>query len=328
MQSLPAETREFLAGGIRAEMEQFDEIEKDSAFIDPGKRNESVSNQFIQDLYRFYKIFPGKSGFEDVFSWKFDFHNTIALGGILRDDPKILRKIAEHFFSGNYYDEALEIYNTLLFVDENGEIYQKIAYCHQQNGDFKKALNAYLKAELYGLNPVWNQKKIALCYRNLKKPAKALEYYLLAEKSDPENLNTLLSVGHCHLELKEFDKALKYYFKVEYLSPENKKVWRPIAWCSFLAGKIEQSLKYYERILKEGAEKHDFINMGHVQWKLENRKQAIDYYKNSVQMKNGFSEAEFFDVFNEDKPYLVENGIDPEEIPIMLDLIRYSVSSE
>src|SRR5690606_14872142 len=174
---------------------------------------------------------------------RFDFHNKQALGEILKEDRKVLRNIAEYYFAKNYFDEAAELFGLLLEQEKSGEMYQKLAYCHQKSGDFEKALDGYLKAELYDINRLWNLKKIALCYRNLKQPGKALEYYREAEIIDSEDLNNQLNIGHSLLELDEYDEALKCYFKVEYLSPVNKNVCCIYAWCSFLTCKKEQSEK-------------------------------------------------------------------------------------
>ncbi len=165
-------------------------------------------------------------------------------------------------------------------------------------------------------------KKIALCYRNLKEPAKALDYYRQAEKLDPENLSIHLSIGNCYLELKKYNEALKYYFKVEYLAPGNIKVRRPIGWCSFLTKKIEQAEKYYLKVMDDSPNKYDLMNMGHVQWGLGNRKIALDYYKQSIGL-NGFNEEEFVAVFEEDLHHLLKQGIDKNDVPIMLDQLRY-----
>jgi len=322
IQNLPKENREFMTQGINAEMDQLKELEEDEELTQPGRKAEFISNQYIQDLYRFYKLFPRKNDFEDIFNWRFDFHNKIALGDILREDVKVLRNIAEYYFAKNHFEEAAEVFGYLLELEKNGELYQKIAYCYQNLGDFEKALNGYLKAELYDINRLWNLKKIALCYRNLKQPDKALEYYQAAEKVDSESLNTQLNIGHCQLELDEYDEALKCYFKVEYLAPGNKKVWRPIAWCSFLTGKKEQAEKYFLQLIDDAPNKHDFMNMGHVQWSLGNRKEALDYYRKSIS-KDGFSEAEFLNVFEEDLPHLLSQSIESEDVPIMLDQLRY-----
>lgn len=322
IQSLPNENREFMTQGIKAEMDQLKELEHDEELTQPGRMAEFISNQYIQDLYRFYKLFPRRGDFEDIFNWRFDFHNKIALGDILKEDPKVLKNIAEYYFAKNHFQQASEIFEHLLEQKKTGELYQKVAFCYQKTGDFEKALEGYLKADLYDINKLWNLKKIALCYRNLKQPAKALEYYQAAEKMDPESLNNLLNIGHCFLELDEFDEALKCYFKVEYLAPGNRKVWRPIAWCSFLTGKKEQAEKYFLKLVEDDPNKHDFMNMGHVQWSLGSRKEALDYYQKSIS-KDGFSEAEFLEVFEEDLFHLLDQGVDKDDVPIMLDQLRY-----
>ncbi|MDD2382212.1 MAG: tetratricopeptide repeat protein, partial [Mariniphaga sp.] len=114
----------------------------------------------------------------------------------------------------------------------------------------------------------------------------------------------------------------KCYFKVEYLAPGNKKVWRPIAWCSFLTGKREQAEKYFLKLIDDEPNKHDYMNMGHVQWCMGNRKNALEYYRKSIS-KDGFSESDFQQVFQEDLPYLIDQGIESDDVPIMLDQLRY-----
>ncbi len=324
IENLPKENRDFLAQGMNAEISQLVEIQKDEQITDPLKFKGIVSNQYIQDLYRFYKLHPRKHDFEDIFTWRFDFHNLSSIGLLLKEDESLLRNIAEYYFRKNYFTEAVEIFNYLLTGEKDAELFQKVGFCYQKSGDYKKALETYRKAEFFDSNKLWLFNKIALCYRNLKKPQKALEYYLEVEKLDPENLNTELNIGHCYLELGEFEAALKYYFKVEYLAPDNKKVWRPLGWCSFVTGKKEQAKKYFQRIINDEAGKHDLMNMGHVQWCLGNRKAALDFYKRSI-APVFFSEKEFFEVFGEDAHHLLEQGVDKDDVPIMLDQLRYFV---
>lgn len=324
LQNLPKENREFMAQGMNAEMNQFNEIQKDEEITNPGRKAEFVSNQYIQDLYRFYKLHPRKNDFEDIFKWRFDFHNKVTFENILKEDSKLLRNIGEYYFNKNYFEEAAEIFEILLAIEKDGELYQKAGFCYQKSGDYEKALDAYQKADLFGLNKLWNFSKIALCYRNLKQPQKALEYYLEIEKINEQDLNNELNIGHCYLELEQFEEALKCYFKVEYLAPGNKKVWRPLGWCSFVTGKKEQAAKYFQQLVDDEPGKHDFMNMGHVQWSLGNRKAALEFYKKSISVNN-FTEKEFFEVFNEDLHHLINQGVEKEDVPIMLDQLRYFV---
>jgi len=324
LRNLPAENREFMAEGMKAEMDQFTELQDDEELTDPGKKAGFISNQFIQDLYRFYRLHPRKRDFEDIFSWRFDFHNKQILGEILKEEDVVLRNIAEFYFTKAYYREAAEVFTYLLEIEKSGELYQKLGYCYQKMNDYEQALETYKKAELFDLNRKWNLNKIALCYRNLKQPERALEYYREVEKLDEDNLNTQLNIGHCLLEIGQYEEALKCYFKVEYLEPGNKKVWRPIGWCSFVVGKKEQAEKYFAKLIDSEPNKHDLMNMGHVQWSQGKRKVALDYYKKAIAQAD-FTESEFFDVFEEDLNYLLAQGVNKEDVPIMLDQLRYFV---
>jgi tetratricopeptide (TPR) repeat protein len=322
MQNITSDFKKMMSEGLKAEFDQAEELEKDQSFLDQSKKAETVSGQYIRDLYRFFKLYPQREGFEDIFTWRFDFHTKYAFAGLLSEDFKIQRNIAEFYFAKNYFTEAADIYEILLAENDDAEMLQKLAFCYQKQGNYKKALSYYLRADLYDQNKIWNLKKIALCYRNLKKPAKALEYYQQAVILEPDNLSLHISIGQCHMELQQYEEALKSYYKVEYLAPGNNKTWRPLGWCCLLAGKLDQAEKYYNQLISETPDKYDLMNMGHVQWCLGNRKAALDYYTESINSPDN-SEKDFMDAFNEDLPHLLNQGVDPDDVPIMLDQLRY-----
>jgi tetratricopeptide (TPR) repeat protein len=320
--NIPPNYKKMVSDSLKAESEQIEENAKDESFLTHSKKAEIVISQYVRDLYRFFKIHPQRDGFEDIFAWSFDFHNKFAFSKLFSEDLNIQRSIAEFNFAKNYFREAADIYELLLKDNEEAEMIQKLAYCYHKMGDYKKALGFYLKADLFNQNRNWNLKKIALCYRNLKKPAKALEYYQQAVMLEPDNLSLHASIGQCQMELNQIDAALKSYYKVEYLSPGNKKIWRPIGWCSFLAGKIEQAEVYYKKLIDDNPNKYDWLNMGHVQWCLGNRKEALNCYKKSINDQES-SENDFMEAFNEDLHHLIKQGVNQDDVPIMLDQLRY-----
>lgn len=324
MQTIPAEYKKMMFDSLSAEFDQLIESEDEDDLIANNKREEAVSGQYIRDLYRFFKLHPQREGFEDIFSWAFDFHNKNVFRDLLGEESQLLRNIAEFYFAKNYYQDAARIYEMLLLEFEEVELIQKLAYCYQKMDRFELALSFYLKADLFDKNRIWNHKKIALCYRHLKKPDLALEYYLHAIALEPENLGIHISIGHCRMELKQYDEALKSYFKVEYLSPGNKKIWRPIGWCSLLVGKKQQSEQYFRKLVEDSPNKFDLMNMGHVQWCMGKRKIALDYYMQSINNAE-MSEKEFMEAFMEDVEHLLRQGVDADDVPIMLDQLRYSL---
>ncbi|MBA7591941.1 hypothetical protein ES708_34112 [subsurface metagenome] len=186
------------------------------------------------------------------------------------------------------------------------------------------ALEYYKQAELFEKNRLWVMKKMGLCYRKLGDNQKALEYYKEAEKINPEDLYIQALIGRCYLDLKDFETALKYYFKVEYLDPSKKNVLRPIAWCYFMTNKLDESKKYYTKLFKHEANKYDYINFGHVEWCLGKKKDAIKLYAKSIREKDNNLKL-FLEAFHDDEPILIQKGIDPDEIPIMLDYLQYQM---
>ncbi|TLX74951.1 tetratricopeptide repeat protein [Labilibacter sediminis] len=319
---MPQFQKDMMGNMFEQQLEQMGELEKDEEMLNSEKQNSIISNRYIQDLYRFYKLHPQHIQFEDIFAWRMDFYNKWFFKDIITDYSQ-LRQIGEFFFKKEYYQEAAEAFLMIESEEPNQvEIIQKIGYCFQQTKAYSKALNQYLKADILKPDQAWTTKKIALMYKLLKQTDKALEYYHIAERIQPENLHTQASIGNCLLDLKEYSEALKFFFKVEYLDQSNTNVWRPIAWCSLVTGNFDQAEKYYHKLLISSTNTHDFINLGHVYWCKNNRKEALKFYQKATkQLKNTYSE--FFDTFTEDLPLLIKNGIDQDDVPIMLDQLKY-----
>jgi tetratricopeptide (TPR) repeat protein len=321
---MPDMQKSMMMEMFNAEIESLNELRQEDELLDQSAVEVSIISQYIHDLYRFYKLHPLKNEFIDVFGMPFDFFE-LGLFDLVIGDQEILSNIAEFLFSKNYFDLALSAFLKLNERGDNSlEVFEKTAYCYQQLKQYDQALEFYKKAELYDSNQAWNLKKIALCYRYIGNFEHSLNYYLQAEKLEPDNLYIQTYIGHSYLDLKQFDKALDYYYKVEFMADENKKVLRPIAWCSFVLGKLENAKKYYEQLLKDEANKYDFMNLGHVEWCLGNPKAAIKNYKLSLTEGKNNIKA-FLAGFDDDRQYLEKYGVDPAEIPLVLDYLKYQV---
>lgn len=321
MLQLPESARTAMMGqfdGQAAEMLRQNREE----LLEKHSKVEQIAGRYIQDLYRFYKLFPSHLDFDDIFAYTLDFHNLSEVRPFISDVVS-LTAIAEYYLRKNYFLDALNIFEELIQQDnENDILYQKAGYCRQMNGDLEGALKDYLHADLLNPNSKWIIRRIAVCYKTLKQPDKALEYYHRYEVLNPDNLSVQISIGHCHLELKNYNEALKYYYKVDYLDTTSHKAWRPIAWCSFLTGKYDQARKYYKKILEAQPNTQDFLNAGHTEWVLQNNKAALAYYKQAVE-KEGGDWFKFYKQFEQDIADLKNAGIEEEEIPLMLDQLRY-----
>lgn len=321
MMQLPEEHRRIMINQFDSQASELIQQTKEELISKRGKL-ETITGQYIQDLYRFYKLYPSHLDFDDIFTFALDFHNLPILQPYISDQES-LSSIAEYYLRKNYFADALVIYDHLTKSEGNSDIlFQKIGYCKQMTGDLKGALEAYLRADLLNSESKWVIRRIAGCYRTLKQPEEALKYYHRYEALSPNNLSVQISIGHCHLELKDYNEALKYYFKVDYLDNKSTKAWRPIAWCSFLTGKYDQARNYYKKILANQPNTQDLLNAGHTEWVLQNIKGALSYYRQAVLMEErDFSR--FQEQFNQDVPDLLVAGIEETEVPLMLDQLRY-----
>jgi tetratricopeptide (TPR) repeat protein len=312
--------RTLMVGQVGSQAEEFLKQTKDDL---PGNTDSLIANQYIQDLYRFYKVYPAHMDFDDIFTFPLDFHNLEILKPYLSDE-ETLTIIAEYYLRKNYFRDALVIYHRLAEGQhDNPILFQKTGYCHQMLGELEQALDDYLHADLIQQDK-WTIRRIAFCYKALKQPEEALSYFNKYNQLEPDNLTILNSIGHCLLELKQYNDALKYFFKVDYLDSENHKAWRPIAWCSFLIGKYDQARNYYKKILTDQPTAQDFLNAGHTEWALQNINGALTLYKQAVHKESG-NMNRFMEMFYEDMDDLLVAGIEEEEFPLMLDQLSYSL---
>lgn len=320
LMQMPVEQRRMLVNQFT--MEGQDQIEAEEELLRNNKKGDTIAKQYIQDLYRFFKLNPHRSDFFDLFTLPMHFHRLPLLKPLL-SDKESLRVIAEFFFRKEFYADALDVFEQISATEtDNSELYQKIGYCNQMMLNDENALKAYLKADVIFPDSAWTVRRIAQCYRHLKQPELALEYYQRYNRLKPDNMSVILNIGHCYLEQKNYSEALRYYFKADYLDPNNPKAWRPIAWCSFLVGKYEQADRYYQKAIADEPMTQDLLNMGHVAWALKNTSRALDYYLQAIE-KSGAGWSNFEYAFMDDEAELLAVGLSKTELKMMLDQIQY-----
>ncbi|NDV67447.1 lipopolysaccharide assembly protein LapB [Dysgonomonas sp. 25] len=319
---IPQAQREIMLHRMGAESEEMKQMQREALEMNKKATEETVSNQYIQDLYRFFKLNPYRGNFFDIFKLRLNFYDKKTIAPLISDAESI-RQIALYCFDKDNFKEALDIFEILIKRGEdNGDVWQKIGYCKQMLDDLDGALEAYLQADLITPSNSWILRRIAHIYRSKKEYTRAIEYYLKALAITPENMSLEMAIGHCYLELKDYEKALNSYFKVEFSeSKESPKALRPIAWTAFLSGKFELAQKYYAQISGKNPTVHDFLNAGHVELCQGNLSKAIEYYKRSAQMSENYDS--FVELFEADKEILVVLGQDKLIFAYLLDQIQY-----
>jgi tetratricopeptide (TPR) repeat protein len=319
---LPEEQKKMLSTAFLMELEGMQEMIADEKLTSSDFTTRTVFIQYIQDLYRFFKISPFKNEFEDVFGGKLDLYRSDFFSEIIEDDSTI-RNIAEYLFEKNHFEEALDIFRMLLEAQpENRELLEKAGYSLQKLGNFREAVATYQMIGLSGEMNLWTLKNMGICYRKFSDYKSALEVYEKAASLQPEDQTTESLIGFCHLKLGAYETALKHYFKIEYMNPGNQHILRPIAWCYFALGELKKSNKYFARVFEAKPGYYDYINYGHVQWALGKKRDAVELYLQSLRDLN-FEMEDFQKTMEDDRSILIQNGIIEKDIPLMLDYLHY-----
>ena len=321
---MPEMQRNALKHSFKMETEQLEEMARDEAMLTPDLAAKNISKQYIQDLFRFFRLYPQHDDFQNIFSDALTMHKSF-LFNILAADSDLKISVAEYYFSKNHYNEALELYNEIVVENEpSAAIYQKIGYSFQQLSRVDKALEAYLKADIIQPDDLWTLRKIALCYKLSGNHAKALEYYQHIDFLKPGQEKVLLQSAKCLIQLKKFKDALNIYFQLDANENSNIKVWRGISWCAFVSHNMAQADYYAQKTLKNDPNEHDFFNAAHIAWCMKKHRIAIDLYIKYIKIKN-INFDEFKQAINNDKEYLLMNGIDKDEFNLMMDEIIYNI---
>ena len=322
--AIPDQQRTMIVTNFEAEFAQMKEMASEEQLLDQSLVNNSIFIQYIQDLYRFYKLFPSRGEFDDLFQQKIrlagmTFYNTFF------NRPGFLEKIASFHFDKENFTDAIEAYEDLISIDgPGGEYFERTGYCYQKSGRFGQAIDAYKKAELFDGDRIWLLKKLGWCYLKIKDYHNALIYFQEASKLQPDDLSLKLQVGQCFLNLKDYENALHQFSNARFFGPDNLKILRPVAYCQFVLGKPELAHETYGQILSltSNPSAYDLMNAAHVQLCLDQRNEAMNLYRQCF-LRTTPSRGELIDAFDQDIPYLIKNGIEAGQIPLIMNYLLF-----
>lgn len=286
-----------------------------------SERPETVRTQYLQDLYRFFKLNTRKHEFRDLFNEDILLYNVSALRSEI-SDSSALYALADFHFQKQHWEKATGLYRQIALSAEperKAEICQKLGYSLQKQKHYNEAITSYLEADLIVPNNLWTNRQLAICYRMDHQFKQALEYYHKVEEVEPENHKILFYMGNCLAELGSYEEALNYFFKLDFLENDCVKAWRAIGWCSFMTSKLEQAMKYYEKVIEQKALPIDYLNAGHIAWTLGNLDKVITLYSKAVELYG--SKDQFLEVFRKDEEIILSKGVAQADVPLILDLI-------
>ncbi len=317
---IPKEQRDALMQQMTGMGDPAEQLPGTLTELPAEKRAEIESNQYIQDLYRFFKVSGFRHEFNDPFTMSLNLLQSEALAPLIDSSEATLRTF-RYLVEKEYYGEAFKA-GRLFEKGGQGDaqFFQEMGFCAQKDCDYDTAIDYYTKADIVRPDTLWTLRHIAQCYRLQGESEKALSYYLMAEELAPENISLLMQTGESHAALKQYDEAFARFYKAEYLKPGSRHAMRAIAWCSFITGKDSQACGYYQRLLElPHPSFEDYLNAAHVEWVGHNNAKAVEYYCKAKEICGSASKVA--EHIMNDKETLLGRGVSNTELQLLIDLI-------
>ena len=320
--ALPDSQRSMMSAQLEEQNAALNEAQQ-GELPDNRKRRVSIINAFVQDLYRFFKLFSRRREFIPVMDNPgLDMTDCLPLAQVTRE-AHVLELLGALYFKNAFYDDAIRCFTRLEGMDNvtDDHIYQKIGFAYQNAGKPREALSYFKRHELLQEEDEWNMRHIAACYRQLGEYNMALDYYRRAEAMNPDNVSLALTIGHVLLENGSTSEALQQYYKADLMNGAKHRAWRPIAWCSFLLNDYERALDYYDRIAQDDTPSaQDLLNRGHVLLCQGNTQEAIQTYRESLRLMDG-NRQKFRQAFKGDAVELRLHGVSTVDQSLIPDAV-------
>ena len=315
--SMPNLPLDAMNSGLTAQNKMNEESEGTNS---EKKKRQTESRHFIQDLYRFCKLWRNNYYDKiDIFSQGIALWQSTIIRNMIQDSGK-LKQLADYLFAKGHVNDAMFSYMDI--IDDNPddyEAFQKIGYVHVLNKDYDKALDSLKKADILSPGDTWTLKNIALCYKKKNRYDLAYEYLKEAEQINPDDLNICTQIGQALITEGIYDEALRYMFKVEYMTKGKTSAQRAIAWCYFMMDRYDKAIEMYNKILdKNDAIAEDWMNTGHVYLVNNDIKSAISFYKKAIELQD--KKTSFYEIFSSDIKTLKNKGVDEVLLNMIPDM--------
>lgn len=293
-----------------------------------------IRRQYLQNLYRFFRLFPYRS----------EFSNPFAADGTSEQMPKVLFAASPLLKNSDFETSFVEIASFLIKrgkIQEAYSVLQNISQPRQDLnyyllaghlayqypsvvGDSERALckEYYKKALEIAPNHVKALRGQARCLFLDKKYQEALDLYERLMSMLPDNMGIELNVAICLVKVERYEEALKILFKLNYNYSDETSVTRVLAWTLTLTDKFEQAMKLYNNLLSD--EHHtdeDILNYGYCLWFQNDIAGAVSMFKQFLNRQKGdmMSLERLF--LDSDNNLLTVHNINQTDVMLMLDVL-------
>lgn len=284
----------------------------------------SIRRTYLQDLYRFFRLYHTANDFINPFedNGKGDFvadtffftYKTFMGTGL--DDVKL--RLASHLYKHQQMTELAELLTTFQSADPRYAILMGYTNIHMGKAEFAYQFFDYaLKAEPENQWALKGKARAALDAEDYKT---AEEVYTELLKLEPGHKNYTMNRCVALLKLGRTSEVREELFRLDYQYPEDMNVKRVLAWAMLSDNSLDKASQLYDTLLTSTPAHEDYLNAGYCQWAMGNVQRAVELFREWM-VKSGKSTEQLLEEFRSDADTLEMYGISETDCFLMLSLV-------
>lgn len=284
----------------------------------------SIRRTYLQDLYRFFRLYHTANDFINPFedNGKGDFvadtffFTYKSFMGTGLDDVKL--RLASHLYKHQQMTELAELLTTFQSADPRYAILMGYTNIHMGKAEFAYQFFDYaLKAEPDNQWALKGKARAALDAEDYKT---AEEVYTELLKLEPGHKNYTMNRCVALLKLGRTSEVREELFRLDYQYPEDMNVKRVLAWAMLSDNSLDKASQLYDTLLASTPAHEDYLNAGYCQWAMGNVQHAVELFREWM-VKSGKSTEQLLEEFRSDADTLEMYGISETDCFLMLSLV-------
>ena len=284
----------------------------------------SIRRTYLQDLYRFFRLYHTANDFINPFedNGKGDFvadtffFTYKSFMGTGLDDVKL--RLASHLYKHQQMTELAELLTTFQSADPRYAILMGYTNINMGKAEFAYQFFDYaLKAEPDNQWALKGKARAALDAEDYKT---AEEVYTELLKLEPGHKNYTMNRCVALLKLGRTSEVREELFRLDYQYPEDMNVKRVLAWAMLSDNSLDKASQLYDTLLASTPAHEDYLNAGYCQWAMGNVQRAVELFREWM-VKSGKSREQLLEEFRSDADTLTMYSISEIDCFLMLSLV-------
>lgn len=284
----------------------------------------SIRRTYLQDLYRFFRLYPTAKDFINPFedNSKSDFvadtffFTYKSFMGTGLDDVKL--RLALHLYKHKQMMELAELLTTFQSDDPRYAILMGYTNIDMGKAEFAYQFFDYaLKAEP---DNQWALKGKARAALDNEDYITAEEVYSKLLKLKPNHKTYTMNRCVALLKLGRTSEVREELFRLDYQYPDDMNVKRILAWAMLSDNSLDKASQLYDTLLTSNPAHEDYLNAGYCQWAMGNIQKAVALFREWL-AKSGKSAEQLLNEFRSDEETLSMYNISETDCFLMLSLV-------